>query len=198
MINSEEYFADVIGKVFNKLKVIGTKKVLKYECQKTPRTILICECVCGNITEQTFYNLKVGNAKSCGCGRIVEDAGLKFILSKIQKDTRKIFCDLTLDDLKIKWNEQNGLCIYSGKELVLPIHSKKPNPDVFYKMASVDRIDSKKPYTKDNIQFVSRSLNLAKNNMSHQKMLEFMEWLKPKKELTFSVNSFLNGGGEGS
>ena len=54
-------------------------------------------------------------------------------------------------------------------------------------MASVDRIDSSKPYIKDNIQFVSRNMNYAKNIMSHEQMLEFIKLIIENNKL---------GGGE--
>lgn len=84
--------------------------------------------------------------------------------------------DLTVEDLLEIWNKQNGICIYTGIELILNRSSKicKDQNNV----ASVDRIDSSIGYTKDNIQFISRTANLAKNTMSHEQMIEFCEMVR--------------------
>jgi len=60
----------------------------------------------------------------------------------------------------------------------LPIGSANPNPEISYKMASTDRIDSSKDYIKENIQYVSRNINLAKGTLSHQEMLDFINLIK--------------------
>jgi myo-inositol catabolism protein IolC len=40
-------------------------------------------------------------------------------------------------------------------------------------MASLDRVDSTKGYIVGNIQFISAAANMAKNNMTHEQMIEF-------------------------
>ena len=87
-------------------------------------------------------------------------------------EKKQVYVDV--NDLKDVWEKQDGRCVYSGIELSMPTHVD-PNPDEKYKMASIDRIDSNKPYTKDNIQFVSTSINYAKNNMSHEAMIKFLD-----------------------
>jgi hypothetical protein len=77
-------------------------------------------------------------------------------------------CNITLDDLLEQWVKQNGICIYSGVKLN---HPQKKGSSIT--TASLDRIDSKKGYIKDNIQFISIACNYAKNNMTHEDMLTF-------------------------
>lgn len=43
--------------------------------------------------------------------------------------------------------------------------------------ASLDRVDSTKGYTKDNIQVISRLGNAMKNNASKEELLMFAEWI---------------------
>lgn len=78
--------------------------------------------------------------------------------------------DITLDDLLEQWTKQNGLCPYSGIKLIHPIRIKDESL-IF--MASLDRIDSNLGYIKGNIQFISAAANLAKNNMTHEQMIDF-------------------------
>lgn len=92
-------------------------------------------------------------------------------------DPKRKECLVTIEDLKEVWNTQKGKCAYTNIELSLPTYSNR-NPEISYKMASIDRIDSSKPYTKDNIQFVSRNINYAKHSLSHEEMLEFLKLIK--------------------
>ena len=54
---------DLTGKVFGNLKVISYNENNKR---------WICECKCGNKTEVSGSNLRLGNTKSCGCSRNAE------------------------------------------------------------------------------------------------------------------------------
>lgn len=80
--------------------------------------------------------------------------------------------DITLDDLLEQWEKQNHICPYIGVELFHPTTKNKKNYTLL-RLASLDRIDSCKGYVKGNIQFVSAMANLAKNNLSHNEMVEF-------------------------
>lgn len=44
--------------------------------------------------------------------------------------------------------------------------------------ASLDRIDSTKGYTRDNIQVISRKANVMKNNATQEELMRFAEWVK--------------------
>jgi hypothetical protein len=79
--------------------------------------------------------------------------------------------NITLQDLKEQWEKQKGICPYSKIELILT--TSKTNIDIRYR-ASLDRIDSSKGYTKDNIQFVSTAINYMKSTMSHEDTIDFL------------------------
>lgn len=85
---------------------------------------------------------------------------------------KNIIYNVTVDDLYDIWKKQNGICVYTGVKLTLK-NKNSINVCSNNFMASVDRIDSSKGYTKDNIQFISRTANLAKHTMSHEEMVEF-------------------------
>lgn len=94
-------------------------------------------------------------------------------LRRVKNRNKEI--DITLDDLLDKWNEQKGVCPYTGIKLVPP----RESDDVpLYMKASLDRIDSNIGYVKENIQFISASANLAKSNMTHLEMVKFCEIIK--------------------
>lgn len=80
---------------------------------------------------------------------------------------------LTLEILKQQWDRQQGLCAYTNIQMTLD-RSKKN----IFEQASLDRIDFKLPYQKDNIHYVILSLNYAKNNSSDE---DFRAFLKKTK-----------------
>lgn len=107
----------------------------------------------------------------------------RYIWRLINLDNRShknISGGLCLSDLKECWDKQQGKCIYKGNSLTLPTHSNTLVSEKYnqWDVASIDRIDSKKPYTKDNIQFTSRTLNYAKHTMSDSSFHEFLEFMK--------------------
>jgi hypothetical protein len=184
---------DRIGEKYNKLTIIEIISSRRVKCK----------CDCGNEKEFDFRDIKRERVKGCGCQqnslqlrelarkRVLEyrkkgifkttggdfypkeNREFKYILRKIKSNKKRKECFITIDDLKEIWKKQNGVCPYTKIELKLPTTSK-PNPDISYNVASVDRIDSSKPYEKNNIQFISRNANYAKNILTHEQMLKFI------------------------
>lgn len=83
--------------------------------------------------------------------------------------------NLTLEDLKQVWEQQNGICPYTGLKLYLPTWNKKGSYEQLWCRASLDRIDSSKGYVVGNVQFVSTPINFMKSTMSD---LETKQYLK--------------------
>jgi hypothetical protein len=83
--------------------------------------------------------------------------------------------DITLDDLKKQWEEQKGICPYTGWRMkIADCEARKSiakSPD----RASLDRIDSSKGYIKGNIQFVSLIVQYAKNDWNGKVIFEFAQ-----------------------
>ena len=81
---------------------------------------------------------------------------------------------IDLRALKIQWDKQNGICPYTGRKMLLAkstndVKTATPNT------ASVDRIDSDKGYTIDNIQWVCLMAQYAKNIFTEQELITFCE-----------------------
>lgn len=83
--------------------------------------------------------------------------------------------NLTLQDLSDLWDEQMGVCPYTGIEMQLPTDPvngwSKDVPPRF--RPSLDRIDSSQGYIRGNVQFISQMANHAKNSHSHEEMVAF-------------------------
>ena len=87
---------------------------------------------------------------------------------------RKKVCNISIYDLREQWEKQKGICPYTGWRLTLPEKSSsklRKAPD----RASLDRIDSSKGYTKDNIQFVSLMAQYAKHDWNEVEVIKFFK-----------------------
>lgn len=89
------------------------------------------------------------------------------ILSSIvcRARSKNIEVSISIEDLEEIFIKQEGKCVYSG--FVLTLKSKKSIGN-----ASVDRIDSSKGYTKDNIQWVHKDINFMKQNFTEEHFLK--------------------------
>ena len=97
-----------------------------------------------------------------------EFTGLREHFRRLKK--RKHYYDVGLEDLLELWDNQKGICSYSGVKL---LHPNEDGNNI--NTASLDRIDSKIGYVKGNLQFISIICNQAKNSLSHEEMLKFIE-----------------------
>lgn len=94
--------------------------------------------------------------------RITTDrrAHIKAILTESERQEFVI----VLDDI---WDNQEGKCAFTGLELERRVgqfgKTETNNP---FLIASLDRIDNAKPYSADNIHWVSVGMNLARNKLS--------------------------------
>lgn len=93
------------------------------------------------------------------------------------KNSKKHICTITIDDIREKYEAQNGLCALSGIKMYIPKKSSERNIKMPNNL-SIDRIDSSKEYKKDNIQLVCLALNYAKNNFSNNDMIDFIKSIK--------------------
>ena len=75
------------------------------------------------------------------------------------------------------WKKQNGKCAITNVELILPNDTKYKTINNNYK-ASIDRIDSSKSYTIDNVQFLSATMNYLKMDMKNDDVMEFIDIIK--------------------
>jgi hypothetical protein len=113
-----------------------------------------------------------GHTKSCGCTRIGKRTGSKYFsgnfLDRCKKGAkaRNIKWSVTNEELDYIMESQLFKCNLSKQELrygYIPINEYT---------ASIDRIDSKKHYTKDNIQILNKDVNLGKQSLSQNEFIK--------------------------
>lgn len=161
---------------------VGTWKVLSYEGNtKHGSRRWKCRCKCGK--EQTFstsyltgsYKKKATTCKSCELfemeekNRIVKKIPNRF-WKRLQDSSkrRKISFEITKEQAEIVFEKQEGKCALTGVELYFTKLRTNYNR---YTNASLDRIDSSKPYTTDNIQWLDKRINMMKNTHSQDEFI---------------------------
>lgn len=133
----------------------------------------LCKCSCGNEVKVPTSRLKNGRTKSCGCYRkrkrnhkwkgYCDISGSR--ISEIRLRARKKKMDFDID-AKFLWElilKQKYLCAISKLKISLD------------KNASVDRIDSSKGYTKDNVWWVHKDINKMKMDLPMDRFLELCD-----------------------
>lgn len=97
---------------------------------------------------------------------------------------RNINVNITVEDIKKQFDIQVGLCALTKFKMTwtkFPINSPSHINNKFN--ISVDRIDSKKSYTINNIQLVCAIANIIKYNLSQNKLVEICKKISKNKDL---------------
>lgn len=164
-----------IGKRFNLLTV---SKVSDLKREKG-KVLWDCQCDCGNIKRGiTSYDLKSGKVKSCGCIRAIkgknnigwkgyEDISGRYWNSlRRAAENRNIPFNITMEEAWSVLLKQNKKCSITGLDLKFPSDTRNTNGT-----ASIDRIDSKKSYSIDNIQWVHKWINIMKWDLTKEEFV---------------------------
>jgi hypothetical protein len=156
---------------YGKLKVLH-----RVENRNTRQSWWLCECECGTRKEIKGHRLVNGHTNSCGCLRQSRPAynfqgcgnlsGKYWGQIKKHARNREIEFSISIQNAWDKFIQQNGFCALSG----LPIILERCYPG--NQTASLDRIDSSKHYTIENIQWVHVDVNKMKNNLPESRLFE--------------------------
>jgi hypothetical protein len=105
---------------------------------------------------------KTGKRK--GYGHIPHDFWTRY---RIGAEKRKIPYNISIEEIDEIFIKQNGRCVLSNKLLQFNTFDKSGDGNI-----SLDRKDSTIEYRKDNCQLVTKRINVAKNDMGNQEILE--------------------------
>lgn len=165
-----------IGRRFGRLLTIDQYR--KYhEQSECDRLFLVTVCDCGKSKTFLSTNLvrKKNSVLSCGClpkrlenGKYI--SGREFHIIKSGARIRDLLFEITISDIEKKYLTQDKKCFYTRISLRFNKLSKRVSGKEIISLgnASVDRIDSSKGYTKDNIQIVHKDINRMKLASSHE------------------------------
>lgn len=104
-------------------------------------------------------------------------SSMREFAKRVRNRKKKFFEELDIEKLVEIWENQKGKCRITKVNLVLQHEPEYKTISNNYK-ASIDRIDSSKPYSIDNIQFVSYSVNNLKHTMTDDAVYEFFDIVK--------------------
>lgn len=174
-------------------KIVGGLLILNKTTIQKGRQRINCKCLnCQKEFETIFHNVYLGQYKSCGClkhafqnknprwkgyGEIS-----KSVLYSLQKGAkqRNLNFNVSIQEIWLLFLRQNRKCLISGLPLKFPLSRSDTNAT-----ASLDRIDSSKGYTIDNIQWLHKKVNYMKQSMGNQ---EFLDWIKIIYHQNFQKN----------
>ena len=127
--------------------------------EKKGTSCFSCRSVANNIS-RTGTKTKEKNPAWKGFGCVPGK-----VFSKLKRDAerRNLPFEITIEDIYNQYNKQRECCAFSGFHIFFGVD------------ASVDRIDSSKGYTLDNIQIVHKDLNMMKRAMPD---IDFIWWCK--------------------
>lgn len=180
---------NLINKKFGKLTVISHSHITKTKHNSSVHYWL-CECECGNKKSIRGDCLTRNRTKSCGCinKQVARNnptwKGYEDISSSFFKQirwsgiNRNIKFDLTIEDLWNLFLKQNKKCALTGLDLTFP----KFALDTSYNI-SLDRIDSSKGYTLDNIQWVDKRINFMKITLKNDEFIKLCKLVAIKAEM---------------
>lgn len=120
----------------------------------------------------TPSKVKLKHTKSCGCTSIGKRTGSKYFsgnfLDRCKKGAkaRNIKWNVTNDDLDFIMESQSFKCNLTGRMLSYGYI------DLNEYTASIDRIDSSKHYTKDNIQILNKNVNMCKQSLNQTEFIQ--------------------------
>jgi hypothetical protein len=165
---------DLLGQKFERLTVIED---MGSNCRG--HAMWKCQCDCGNIIEKVIGNdLRNGKTLSCGCYHkdvISKEEGYAtfnrlFYSYKKGASLKGLDFEIDKEDFKILIKQN---CYYCGREPKKEYIRKYMNGGTLFN--GIDRIDSLKGYTYDNIVTCCSACNYAKRLMPQD---EFFRWVK--------------------
>lgn len=163
-----------------KNQIYGNLKTIEKAYSKPGAVYWKFECLlCGNEHIACVSDVRRGKIKSCGCKinqkqrngmwKGYEDlSGRLYGHYKSNAKKRGIDWKVSIEDLWEVYLKQNKKCAYTDVELIIGVINESSRTAI---NASLDRIDSKIGYTKDNIQWVYKPINNLKNTLSHDEFL---------------------------
>lgn len=194
-----------LGQKFGKWSIKDVKVV---SSSPTREAKILCQCECGFEKLVHCLTLVKGQSTACfNCGhgnkgesnakwkgyKEVPGSFINRITSRSKKSNREV--EIDAKDVYDLWIKQNKKCALSGLPIDF-INTNKGTPDKPWSKydlictASLDRIDSNKGYTPDNIQLLHKDVNMIKKEYDQNYFLTLCRLIT--ENIVDSINSYKN------
>ena len=151
------------------------------------------KCDCGYINDRNrnITDLINGRTKRCiKCkGLHLSDiyfTGIGDLSRTYFSMIKNIDFNITIEDMWEKYENQNGICNLSGQDLILDRSYGNKNKQT----ASIDRIDSGKTYTVDNIQWIHKHINCIKGSLNEDEFINFCSLMSKFDKNFIPINDY--------
>ena len=168
-------FVDFKGQTFGKLLIL--EQATNGECG---RVRWRCKCECGNLTDIFADNLRAGKTKSCGCGMGVRKSGrtpahkyIWFNYKGSAKRRNREF-NLTLEQFAHLIDKPCDYCGRAPSQTMSPSQMRHSSYATF-RYNGLDRIDSTKGYTEENVVPCCKTCNELKSDKTREEFLAAIE-----------------------
>ncbi len=169
------------GDIINKWTLLGFVSNKKFPSNGN-RAYLQVKCICGSVQEVLVSTIT--NAQSKGCRfctlKIYKDddiTGEYVSHLKHGADVRNLCFEITKEDIYNQYLKQNRKCAISGQDVYFRIRRSGE-----VSTASVDRINSLKGYTVDNIQILHKTINRMKWDLNQNHFIELCKLISKNNE----------------
>jgi dCMP deaminase len=153
----------------------GRLTIKKYLYKQKIGVCFECLCDCGKVVVLPKHYVITENTQSCGClyserlTCFAEISGKYWLRVQQNAMTRNIDFDLDIKDAWDIFVQQNKICAISG----IPLSFAKNYNNYKAQNASLDRIDCKIGYVKNNVRWVHKDLNKMRGTFSDEVFLEY-------------------------
>lgn len=170
--------------IIKQIENLGFKIIGEYRGVKE-KTIFLCP-FCRKEFITTPQKIATKHTRSCGCTSNGKRSGTKYLsgtfLNRWRRGAiaRNINIKISDNELEQKLIEQDFKCALSGLKLIT---GYIPLIDI---TASIDRIDSSKEYSIDNIQWVHKDINMMKQSYTQEQFINYCRMVVKNAELPIS------------
>lgn len=175
----------LVGKIVGRLTVQGYDHTRRYKTSKNVIAYWVCLCECGTEAVVSSIALSSGATRSCGCLRrevaaansrtpARKNLGLSKtheykLWSSAKERASKFGRDF---DLEVKDIVVPDTCPVLGIPLVRGIGKQT------YSSPTLDRVDSTKGYTRDNVRVISQRANSLKQDATVEQLENLIRYMK--------------------
>jgi hypothetical protein len=165
-LKTTEDYNKYIGQVFGDLTIVSVDKFVLKSTSKFGRYIFVlCDCSCGNQISVNLGNLLHAHTKSCGCKKYfklpIGEAAIRAKYKEYSTSAKAKLLGFEITMEKFLELSQDK-CAYCNRQ---PFTIRK-NVSGNFVYNGIDRVDSSKGYTLDNVVPCCKNCNRAKMDQS--------------------------------